>query len=115
MKFILFLCFGILISCGKNKIEVNLKPKEILPFYLSNQESLVSDYPVIKKVDLREVVFDLEELPIEYDSFEKIYRSLLSYSKKYRFNRAVLVSGDNCDVPITYCFAYLIYKPKSHH
>lgn len=117
MKYILLLIFLLISSCGKNSIIVNLKNKKSdtappLRYYLTNQEYLIDQYDVLEIVDLRLIVPDLENLPIEVESFEAIHHALGNYSKIYQFNRGVLKSGDDCHALIGYCYAYLIFKPR---
>ena len=52
-------------------------------------------------------------MPIEYESFAKVYNVLKGDALSLEANRAVLKRDENCTAPIGYCEAYLIKVVKN--
>lgn len=82
-------------------------------FFLTTQENLLDNFAVIKQVNLYEYIPDLNELPIEYDSFAKVYNVLKEDAQTFNANRAVLKKDENCVAQIGYCEAYFIKVIKN--
>ncbi len=82
-------------------------------FFLSTQENLLDKFEIIKQVNLYEYIPDLNELPIEYDSFAQVYNVLKEDAQALNANRAVLKKDENCVAQIGYCEAYFIKVIKN--
>lgn len=79
---------------------------------MSTSEELIEKYGYYKKVDLREVIPDLDSLPITYDSFHEVYEALAIEATDIPSNFSVLKKDATCTAQIGYCEAYIIKRIK---
>ena len=102
------------VSCG-NKLKVSLPSSQdphyeyIRPFAMSTNEKLLESHPVIKEIDLHDSIAELDTLPIERESFQRIY-DLLKVDQSVYSKYVVLKKTPECQALIGYCKAYYIQK-----
>jgi hypothetical protein len=114
---IILLCMGLFfVSCGKksalafshNESDPTTYHYE-RPFAMSTNEKLLDDHVIIKKVDLYELIPDLDTLPLEKESFFEVYDNLKLNAEDYS-KYVVLKKTAGCMSQIGYCEAYYIKK-----
>ncbi len=106
--------FSVLASCGKSNIEVtkfelntqNSNDKD--SFYMSTNEDLVSEYEIVERINLYDIVPHLNDLLIRKESFWEIQEAIQKVAKLFNSNYAVIVKDSNCTAVIGYCNAYVL-------
>lgn len=105
-----------IVSCG-NKSSLNFSQSGFdpstyhyeRPFAMSTNEKLLDDHQIIKKVDLYELIPDLDSLPLEQESFFEVYDNLKLGAEEFS-KYVVLKKTADCQSQIGYCEAYYIKK-----
>lgn len=116
MKNIYFFFVLIAISCGKGKVDVDIKNTgsnqyKTGNFFMSTNEDLIADIGVIKKVNLIDLIPELHSLEIEKESFWLIMERLERVSNHIESDY-VVITKEGCAAKVGYCFGYFLNRDK---
>jgi hypothetical protein len=114
INLILLFAITLTTSCGKESF-VSFK-KESLPeteysrtFQMTTNKNLLLRYKAVHVIDLREVIADFDNLPIEQESFQEIYDLLKMDQDRYS-RTTVLIKSPDCEALVGYCKAVYIKR-----